>query len=319
MPVLSRVTAACNRAADSWPASGRGRSRCSTPTGACRARGELHRRTREGIVSAYPGTAPGAEPLRSCCVPPGAAAPRPVFTRRETSSRRSSTTRTERPILADGRPWPPRPAGVPDDAEYDEANTRWARRRPELHRFWTDAGVLTSEIEYPNGVRRATRTFDAAGRLAEACELSPDGRPSRRVLFGASRSTPRASTPTRASERSGARFDQGQAVGTWSFLDGGGHRAEDGGARSGVRRGRRDGLASILARPLARAPADWWALSGALRAEGRVREALCAAARAAVRQGDRAALERALAADVVRARPGARRGNAGRRSNSRST
>jgi hypothetical protein len=57
---------------------------------------------------------------------------------------------------------------------------------------------------------------------------------------------------------------------------------------------------------------DWWALARALRAEGRVREGLCAAARAAAREGDRAALERAVAADVVALAPAlaAQRGEA---------
>ena len=113
-------------------------------------------------------------------------------------------------------------------------------------------------------------------------------------------------------------FEHGQAVGPWSFLDAAGVElrtaerglpfAEGGEAASPAfapgpagRQGTAQGTAE-----------DWWALSRALRAEGRVREALCAAARAAVREGDRAALERALAADVVALAPAlaAQRGEA---------
>ena len=278
-------------------------------TGACRERGPSSPDARRGSSRRIPGW--GRGPSRCALVAcPRAPLRLDLLYEKGDIVQEIFYDADERPILADGRPWPPRPAGVPDDAEYDEANTRWARRRPELHRFWTDAGVLTSEIEYANGVRRATRRFDAAGRLAEACELSPDG-----ARHGASvRCFPVDAesfyADPRIREERGS-FEQGQAVGTWSFLDAAGVEL-----RTAVR-----GLAfaaggetgSPAFSPAAgQSAADWWALSGALRAEGRVREALCAAARAAVRQGDRAALERALAADVVALAPAlaAQRGEA---------
>ena len=144
------------------------------PDGSVSRQGSFTAGCAEGIVSAYPGGGPGAEPLRSCCVPPEAARLDLLYEEGDIVQEIFYDA-DDRPILADGRPWPPRPSGVPGDAEYDEANTQWARRRPELHRFWTDAGVLTSEIEYAKGARRAARTFDARGRLAEACHFSPDG------------------------------------------------------------------------------------------------------------------------------------------------
>ena len=217
MSVLSAATAACSRAADSWRASARGPSRCSIPTAASRAQGSFTAGRAEGIVSAFPGAGPGAEPLRSCCVPPGAVRLDLLYEKGDIVQEIFYDA-DGRPILADGRPWPPRPSGVPDDAEYDEAGTQWARRRPELHRFWTDAGVLTSEIEYAKGVRRAARTFDAAGRLAEACEFSPDGARHGAFVrcFPAEAESPYAD-PRIREER--GTFDQGQAVGIWSFLD----------------------------------------------------------------------------------------------------
>jgi antitoxin component YwqK of YwqJK toxin-antitoxin module len=254
----------------------------------------------EGIVSAYPGMGPGAEPLRSCCVPPGAARLDLLYDKGDIVQEIFYDA-DERPILADGRPWPSRPAGVPDDAEYDEANTQWARRRPALHRFWTAAGVLTSEIEYANGARRAARTFDAAGRLAEACEFSPDG--ARHGAFvrcfpGDAESF--YADPRIRQER--GTFDHGQMVGTWSFLDGAGVEL-----RTVVRglpfAAGAETSSPVFARGAGQTAGDWRALSGVLRVEGRLREALCAAARAAVRQGDRVALDRALAADVVALAP----------------
>jgi antitoxin component YwqK of YwqJK toxin-antitoxin module len=258
----------------------------------------------EGLVSAYPGDGPGAEPLRSCCVPPGAARLDLLYEKGDIVQEIFYDA-ADQPILADGRPWPPLPSGVPDDAEYDEANTQWARRRPELHRFWTEAGVLSSEVEYAKGVRRAARTFDAAGRLAEACEFSPDGARHGAFVRCFPIETESPYADPRIREERGT-FDQGQAVGTWSFLDVAGVEL-----RTAVRglpfaEGGEAGSPAFAPAAGQAAPVtaeDWWALSRALRAEGRVREALCATARAAVRQQDRGALERALAADVVALAP----------------
>ncbi len=270
----------------------------------------------EGIVQAYPGVGAGAEPLRSCCVPPGAARLDLLYEKGDIVQEIFYDA-DARPILADGRPWPPRPPGVPDDAEYDEGGAQWARRRTELHRFWTDAGVLTSEIVFAQGVRRAVRTFDAAGRLEEACELSPEG-----ARHGAFVRCFRAGqigmegpyADPRIREERGT-FERGQVVGPWSFLDAAGVElrtvdrgvplAEGGEAASPA-------FAPSAGRTGQGTAEDWWALFRALRAEGRVREALCAAARAAAREGDRAALERALTADVVPLAPAlaAQRGEA---------
>ena len=73
--------------------------------------------------------------------------------------------------------------------------------------------MLTSEIEYAKGVRRAVRTFDAAGRLAEACEFSPDGARHGAFVrrFPAETESPYAD-PRIREER--GTFDHGQAVGT---------------------------------------------------------------------------------------------------------
>jgi antitoxin component YwqK of YwqJK toxin-antitoxin module len=265
----------------------------------------------EGIVSAYASEVAGAEPLRSCCVPTGAVR---LDVRYEEGNFVQEVFYDDagRPILSDGRPWPPRPPTVSDDAEYDEAGTRWARRRPALHRFWTEAGLLTSEVEFSNGFRSAERSFDAAGGIVEACEFSRDGRRhgSFRRRFPIGADSPYAQAAIR--EERGA-FDRGQAVGSWTFLD------ADGAALRTVARGLPFIDEGEAASP-AFAPGgggeltagDWWALGRTLRAEGRVREGLCVAARAAARDGDRAALERALAADVVALAPSlaAQRGDA---------
>ncbi|HVV51654.1 MAG TPA: hypothetical protein VHO06_18440, partial [Polyangia bacterium] len=168
----------------------------------------------EGIVSAYSGEGAGAEPLRACCVP--AAAVR-LDTRYEGGAMVQEIffDSDGRPILSSGQPYPPRPAGVPDDADYDETGARWSRFRPDRRQFWSEAGVLQAETELEQGVPRVTRTFDGDGRLAESCELARDGAREgafrRRFAPGAS---PYADPAIR--EERGA-FARGQAVGIWTF------------------------------------------------------------------------------------------------------
>jgi antitoxin component YwqK of YwqJK toxin-antitoxin module len=266
----------------------------------------------EGIVQAYPGVGAGAEPLRSCCVPPGAARLDLLYEKGDIVQEIFYDA-DARPILEDGRPWPPRPTGVPDDAEYDEKAPQWARRRTELHRFWTAEGVLSSEIAFSQGVRRAVRTFDAAGRLEEAWELSPEGARHGAFVrcFRAGRTQNEGPYADARIREERGTFERGQAVGPWSFLDAAGVELRT--AERGVAFAEGGEAASPAFAPgPGRTAQDWWTLSRALRAEGRVREALCAAARAAVREGERAALERALAADVVPLAPAlaAQRGEA---------
>ena len=172
--------------------------------------------------------------------------------------------------------------------------------------------MLTGETEFANGFRRAARTFDAAGRLAEACEFSPTARATARSS-GAFPPRPKAPTPTRASARSAARSiaDRQWGPGRSSTRR---RRAEDSrcaawrspgseatspafapGAGNGARDGRR--LVGAGSR----------AAGGGARARGALRGGAAAA-----RDGDRAALARALAADVVPLAPAlaAQRGEA---------
>jgi hypothetical protein len=253
----------------------------------------------EGIVSAFAGAGAGAEPLRACCVPQAAVR---LDARYEAGAMVQETFYDSggQPILADGSPYPPRPPGVPEDAEYDEARSRWTRWRPTVHRFWNARGVIEEESEF-DGVRRVTRTFDGEGRLAESCAVSPDGKRHGAFLrrFAADAPSPYADPAVR--QESGT-FDRGQAVGIWTLA------GADEGVRHILERGVAFEKGGELSSPAfapgpARTAEDWRALAASLRREGRVREALCAAARASAQDGDRAALERALGAEVVALAP----------------
>jgi antitoxin component YwqK of YwqJK toxin-antitoxin module len=253
----------------------------------------------EGIVSAYTGEGPGAEPLRACCVP-AAAVRLDVRYEAGTLVQEVFYDREGRPLLSDGRPWPARPAGVADDAEFDETGARWVRRRPDVQRSWTADGVLAEEIEFAGRCRRAVRRYDADGRLAESCEFLPDGarHGAFRRRWPADAETPYADPRIR--EERGA-FAHGQIVGRWALLDASGNELR------AVERGEALSVEAETTSPAlapASATADAWrVLARRLRESGRVREALCAAARAAVQAGDRVGLERALAADIAALAP----------------
>jgi antitoxin component YwqK of YwqJK toxin-antitoxin module len=251
----------------------------------------------EGVVSSYPSPGPGAEPLRACCVPPAAARLDGLYQGGELVQE-IFYDREGRPILSDGRPWPARPPGVPDEAEFDEAGARWARRRPELEQFWTDAGVIAEEIEYMGGVRRAARRFDGVAQIEESVQLDADGRRHGAFLRRLSPGEASPYADPRIREERGS-FDGGQAVGLWTFLDAAGQ------ALRTVARGAPFADGDSLTSPAfaRRAISGWWTEARRLRAEGRVREGLCAAARGAVADADREALLRFIAADVVPVTP----------------
>jgi hypothetical protein len=253
----------------------------------------------EGIVSAYVGAATGAEPLRACCVPDAAVR---LDLRYEGGAMVQEIfyDSAGRPILSDGRPLPPRPAGVPDDADYDEGGDRWRRWRPDSERTWSATGVLEKESEL-DGARRVTRTFDTEGRLLESWGVTLDGKRHGPFLrrFGVGAASPYADRDVR--EERGV-FDRGQAVGTWTLA------GADGQERRTLERGVAfepggEQTSPVFAAGAGTTADGWRALAAGLRAEGRVREALCAAARAAARNGDRAALEATLARELAALAP----------------
>jgi len=245
----------------------------------------------DGTVSAYTCDAPGSERLRSCCVPPGAS-------RLDERWRAGDFLlevfydREGRAILSDGRLCPLRPEGLPDLAQFDEARGGWALRSREVDRFWTVDGALNEEVVHGEGGARVVRRFDDDGRLLQESGVGADDRLDGPFFRRFPAAEPSAYADARIRQERGA-WAGGQAIGPWTFLDADGNvvRAIDRGAPLG------DGA---LARLLAPAPdGDWWSRARALMAEGLVREAFVAAARAAAAERDRAALERFRAEHVV--------------------
>ena len=120
----------------------------------------------DGTVTAYASENPEGEPLRKCCVPPGAA--------RLCERYRAGHFLVEvfydregRAILSDGRLCPPRPEGLPELAQFDESRGGWTLRSREVDRFWSEDGTPTEEIAHGREGARVVRRFDAEGQLQQ--------------------------------------------------------------------------------------------------------------------------------------------------------
>ena len=263
------------------------------PDGAVARTGTAVRGRIEGIVSAFTGP-PGSEPLRTCCVPPAAVR---MESRYEGGALLQDVffDAAGQPLCSDGKPWPARPAGVPEDATYDEPSGGWARWRPTQTCTWSARGVLMKEVDLDRGLRCAERIYDEAGVLRESCGFDREQRRHglHRRRFAAGEAT-RYADP-RIREERGA-FETGRPAGVWTFLDEAGQvlRRIDLGSTSV---GSAD--APALADDPQAAPAVWRARAEAWRREGRVHEALCAAARAAAGERDAGGLRAALAEAVI--------------------
>jgi antitoxin component YwqK of YwqJK toxin-antitoxin module len=250
----------------------------------------------DGIITAYGSSDPNGERIRACCVPPGAARLCERYAAGEFLFE-VFYDREGRPLLADGRPWPPRPAGLPELAQFEESRGGWAVRSGALDRVWDERGVLLEEIVNPRSSIRIVRRFDRDGGVLEEAGFTTDNQPQGPSYRRFSDADPSPYADARIRAQRGA-YQDGQAVGRWVFLDG------DGAVVRTVDRG-----AAFADGEEARSPAfadacdDWRARAQALVADGRVREALVAAARGAVIARDRALFDGFRAAHVVALAP----------------
>jgi hypothetical protein len=250
----------------------------------------------EGLVRAFAPRARGGEPLRACCVPPTAVRLDVHYRAGEFLSE-AFYDGEGREIRSDGSPCPPRPSGLPEIAMFEEAREGWALHVRGLDRYWDVDGRLVEESEATPERLRAVRSFDEAGEVLQEQHFDEPNRRHgpfrRRFPSGA----PGSYADARIREERGA-FTLGQPTGRWTFLD------EAGGVVRVVDRGVGFDPAELAASPaFADGLADGWAVARELAAARRIRESLCAAARAAARDGDRPRLEAWLAAHVVALAP----------------
>jgi hypothetical protein len=241
----------------------------------------------EGVIVAYGSDGPTPEVLRTCCVPEGAWQMRSRFDGGRLLGE-LFYDREGRVLLSDGTLRPERPANVPDAADYDEYARRWMHGALDdrggwtgVWRFWNDGGGLEEEADYKETRKLWSRLYDPDGSLRQAVHYEGDS-----IRHGSYRKRlqPDEESPwtdARIRQERGA-FEHGSAVGPWTYLDASGAvvRAIDYG------RAYQEAETSSLD-VFKDAKADWTSAARALLAEGRTREGVCAAARAAAQKQDR--------------------------------
>ncbi|HXU82473.1 MAG TPA: hypothetical protein VN914_13820, partial [Polyangia bacterium] len=254
----------------------------------------------DGLVTAFGSDADTPEVLRSCCVPANAWQMRSRY-RQGQLQNESFFDREGFPLLSDGTRRPERPAGVPEQAEFDEFNGRWAAGTTEENgtwvgrwRFWTVEGRLDEEADYRASQKIWSRLYDAEGAIRLESSYEGDGvqhGPHRRRFAGDS---PHADE--RIVEERGA-FEHGHPIGRWTFFDRGGAIVRSVDLGPATLDEEASGRAVLADEP--RTAVQWWQLAQALRTEGHLREALCAAARSAARSGSPDELRALLAETTV--------------------
>ena len=269
--------------------------------GSVSRRGTFARGQMVGTFVAFASEAPATEPLRVCCVPENAwemraryLHGRPLFER--------FFDRQGRPLMDNGTFRPEVPASVPADADLDDITNRWmAGSFDQLgqprgtFRFWSREGALVEERDFREGSAIAERRYAPDGTLVESLGwLERDGKGARhgayvrRFAAGAN-----LYADERVREERGA-FDEGRACDVWTLHDERGtvlHQRDLGRALDDAELRRSPALEDLAGTDIS---AAWEARARAWRAERRVREALCAAARATAARGDAAALRALL-------------------------
>jgi tetratricopeptide (TPR) repeat protein len=268
------------------------------PNGELASRGEYVEGKLEGLLVRFASSDGAGEPLRPCCVPPGASELRAEY-KHGALLRETFFDAAGRPLCGDGTPWPARPAGIPEAASYDESSKRYyeafERANGESSTRYFDAdGRRVEELDLSRGRLVARRRFAPDGLCVESWELDGHG-----VRHGAAvRRFPVGTSPyadARIREEHG-QFEQGERAGELRLFDADG-------SLSLVTLGQAlsEGAGPLVLGALEAADAEeLWQHAERLREERRAREAMALALRALGRSGDVARFETFHAAASAR-------------------
>jgi antitoxin component YwqK of YwqJK toxin-antitoxin module len=149
------------------------------PKGSLSRRGNYLDGKLDGTVAIFASDDPGAEPLRTCCVPPGARELRAVYSA-GVIQRETYFDAAGRPLCSDGTPWPERAATLPEDVEWDPGANCWRLSLPGeggsiRYRFFSLDGTRIQEDEFVSGQRRATFRYEARGVLSHERHFDEHG------------------------------------------------------------------------------------------------------------------------------------------------
>ena len=261
-----------------------------------------------GALAAFGSEGRVGELLRVCCVPENAWELRAQYLRGRPVYERFYD-RKGLPLLESGAPRPEAPAGVPADADFDEFSGRWMAGRfnelglpQDTFRFWGREGALLEERDFRDGLAVAQRHY-ADGTVVESHGwLEREGKGARHGAYF--RRFDAAANPyadARVREERGAH-DHGRPCGLWTLHDEKGALLDDRDLGRVVEPADLPGSPALQERAgedgAREAATAWDERVRVLRAEHRVREALCAGARAAAARGSVAQL-RALLDDLT--------------------
>jgi hypothetical protein len=260
------------------------------PNGELASRGEYVDGKLEGLLVRFASSDAAGEPLRPCCVPPGASELRAEYKQGALLSETFFDAQG-RPLCGDGTPWPARPAGIPEAARYDESSRRYyeafQRASGESSTRYFDAdGRRADELDLSRGRLVARRRFAPDGLCVESWELDEDG-----VRHGAAvRRFPVGTSPyadARIHEEHG-QFEHGERAGELRLFDADG-------SLSLITLGQPlpdDGDPLVVGALEHTGAEELWQHAERLRHELRAREAMALALRALGRDGDVARFEK---------------------------
>jgi hypothetical protein len=275
------------------------------PNGELESEGRYVDGALDGTFRRFKSDNPGSTPLRNCCVPPGARELR-VHYRRGTAFGDAFFDGQGRALRSDGTLLPERPASVPEDATFEEGDERWVQRSGSDHgvlerKSFDLDGHPVDQTRIVGGRRVSFGEFSRAGVVVREHHFDDGGELHGACLLRYSaEDTPYADAAIR--EVRGA-YEHGQAVGAWRYLDAQGRELRTSSRGEALSDERlvallRDDGSSESAAAL-REQAE------RLASDGRLREALFVAARAAARAGSADELRELLATVVVELEPAA--------------
>lgn len=250
------------------------------PKGGLARRGSYRDGKLDGTVASFASDDPGAEPLRTCCVPPGARELRAVYAD-GMIERETYFDGEGRALCSDGTPWPERAAAVPEDVEYDAGLGCWRLSSTgdggsTLYRYFALDGARLQDDEFVSGRRRATRRYDPRGELADERHFDERGVAQGHYLRRYSES-PFADARIVLEE---GTFVDGRPAREWRLYD------ADGSLVRSVELGTPLDDAALRGSPVITGDVPEASTCEALASEGRVREALVGAARRLARERD---------------------------------
>lgn len=172
-----------------------------------------------GQVIAYRSLEASDEPLRRCCVPPGAHK-MVIQYGHQCVEWESFLDQQGRQLLPDGSLHPERPPSVDEVARYVPQNEQWesgcnqGTKRDGVWKWWSKSGQLREVAEYAAGQHHGVRQTYTDGQLVASWTYRQG------TLHGSgfSRVTPGTYEDSRIVWQQG-HFTDGVSSGVWSFLD----------------------------------------------------------------------------------------------------